>query len=1017
MMGDPPVLQPSAAHLAPRGRQFSPTSDPPSRQRQPDDLLSRLTPRTAVDVFRNPSGALKVCMDASTQSEQSFALRAATASKNIQEWLEELSAWPWPEQDSSAGFERPPPKRRKLFHDIMKLATEEEEEEELEGQLSDGKIYLGSLLATEVSRYECRIDDISRDMEDLDVEEIKTHVLHNHIMPLSRPGTPMSDSNRSVMSSLAAYAHMDDLTALITATIIQALPNLSRLTRLMNTWSIRLAVLRKSSSFLPGLAEAEAALRSGWNAMDLGAKSDAGEGTSDSALSRSDFNVMKLVLERKVSKAGQHLDYMLDTLEGREDTLPEAWIDRMDALEREYGEWVAACERRIRESEWAKMVRENRAARAASPGGEDEVPAPARDQLEDVGGLLSGHGILADTGAKLQNDDSGAAASVATTSTEVVIKIHPAEATEDTATYSRQPDQNDAEVDGEDTLATTDQVVDTSPALDTATGQLVIDENALVLSKEAEEADPTLANARLSPTETSPESSDIQLQGSESWVVTGGSDTSTEQSVAGEKNLTPPETDEDFDPLFDMLPDIVVPEPELPTLPRTRRGSDVSNTSTIIHGPQSGFMDFPSDPPDHGTPEFPRLRNVVAEPALSDGMSPPSSPPNFRSSTRSLSVSFNDIPTVVEVPNDEETPPRTPMMDYSAFDDEDLTRGVESPASPTSPSKMSTASADDQLQQQISDILQSIPAKIKLTTRPSEVNLNPPDFMMPSRSKPKADPIPRGHSSRSNLSSRASSRAGTPSFTLAPAYTRNPRPRIQRGGNQDIKLYHLSRSNGEAPIKLFIRCVGENGERVMVRVGGGWADLGEYLKEYATHHRRSGGEGKVEIRDLPRVVAAAAASSRAGSSPPSRPASAMDASSPITPLNVRKTRKSMGEEGAIKLPKTPLPKTPLANTTTTAAAGAQQGSSNNTPSSGASTRSRSSSRLSWTEEDSSLGMAGPKGKNVEMSEESKAWVESVKEKVRIASGERRVSDQVSEGRFGDMGKVGGTKRLFRRQGG
>ncbi|EEY17988.1 conserved hypothetical protein [Verticillium alfalfae VaMs.102] len=46
-----------------------------------------------------------------------------------------------------------------------------------------------------------------------------------------------------------------------------------------------------------------------------------------------------------------------------------------------------------------------------------------------------------------------------------------------------------------------------------------------------------------------------------------------------------------------------------------------------------------------------------------------------------------------------------------------------------------------------------------------------------------------------------------------------------------------------------------------------------------------------------------------------------------------------------------------------------------------------------------------------MSEESKAWVESVKQKVRIASGERKPAE---DGRFGDMGRVGGTKRLFRK---
>ena len=76
-----------------------------------------------------------------------------------------------------------------------------------------------------------------------------------------------------------------------------------------------------------------------------------------------------------------------------------------------------------------------------------------------------------------------------------------------------------------------------------------------------------------------------------------------------------------------------------------------------------------------------------------------------------------------------------------------------------------------------------------------------------------------------------------------------------------------------------------------------------------------------------------------------------------------------------------------------------------------------------------MGMAGPRAKQIEMSEESKAWVESVKAKVRIASGDTRKPSQsdagggpvpgptslVDGGKFGEMGKVGATKRLFRKQ--
>ena len=77
---------------------------------------------------------------------------------------------------------------------------------------------------------------------------------------------------------------------------------------------------------------------------------------------------------------------------------------------------------------------------------------------------------------------------------------------------------------------------------------------------------------------------------------------------------------------------------------------------------------------------------------------------------------------------------------------------------------------------------------------------------------------------------------------------------------------------------------------------------------------------------------------------------------------------------------------------------------------------RSSSRLSWTEEDSSLGLAGPRAKKKGISERDQEWVESMKEKVRLASAEKEKKEKEWERKtsFGEMEKVGGTKRLFRR---
>lgn len=996
-MNDTPRL-PHAGRLIPSGRHYRSTSQSPTRPRQvSDDLLSHLSPMNAIEAFRTPSGSLKTCMDAASATEQAFAMRAALASKNIYEWLDELEEWPWPEEGGSTGFEAPLLKRRKLSfgrsNGLSKEVTARPSTPTKE------TVHLGSLPAADVLRYERRIDEIQHDMDELDVDEIKQHVLHNHILPLSRPGTPMSD-NRSATSSFSSYNRMDDLTATVTATVVQALPNLSKLTRLMNTWIIRLAVLRRVPSMLKSLSDAEVAIQSGWNAIELGAKSKSDDPHTEipteatvSTLSRKDFEIMKLVLEKKVAKAARDLDYMLDTLEGREDTLPDEWCDRMDAAEQDYSSWVAACEKKIQEAQWMKFVDASKVS---------TKPTREADKKEDLGSKT----VATESPQNDNNTESRPNENVfSEQSTDILIlndtggdispfhqdsqkSISPgnqrghenaSQASINSESLSRPQTSAYPDLEKKPSVSRLEAVVLAEDKLQDQDGEhtttrqndSLLESESVVSSIETPEL---FAKAQT-------DNSEIRLEPIPTVQISPAKATAPLSSEIGDYSS---DSDPDFD-LDDPTERVGQMDRELSLPPLnhhdSRPSTSASDTSTVIH-PLSHFRESSNDLPGFvETPELPQMPQMQdTEELPSDQISPPSSPPGFRTNTRASSVSFIDMPPLTEA-SDDDTPPKTPL-ESSFMDDNDFSQDMGSPG------KMSQASnADDQLQQQISEILESIPAKIHLSSQPSAINLNPPDIQLPY-TKPR--PVDRSVRSLSSLSSRAS----TPSFMLAPAYAKNARPRHQRG-NQEIKLYHLSRSTGEPPIKLFIRCVGENGERVMVRVGGGWADLGEYLKDYASHHGRrsgAGNEGKVEIRDLPRVSVG-----RTGSSPPSRPASAMD--SPITPLNVRKTRKSVGEESAGPR----FPKTPLATALF----------SSDPPSSG-STRSRSSSRLSWTEEDSSLGMAGPKAKNIEMSDESKAWVESVKEKVRIASGERKPPETQAEGKFGELGKVGGTKRLFRR---
>ncbi|KAL2760667.1 hypothetical protein ACRALDRAFT_2096058 [Sodiomyces alcalophilus JCM 7366] len=950
----------------------------PTRTRIHDDLLSHLTPMSSVDILQYPTPSLKACLDASTANEQEFAMRTAVASQKIYEWLDEISEWPWPAIGGAAGFETPVARK-------LKLSLKRHDPEPVDGD--QDQEYSGCLPTRDVMQYKRRLDEISQGLEELEVDEIKTHILHNHILPLSRPGTPMSDCNRSVVS-LSAYNHLDDLTAVITAIIVQALPNLARITRLLSVWQIRLDVLQGIPSLLSALSDAEVALQSGWNVISAPAKRHSiavtgGPGASGhpgtpAALTEKDFAVMKAVLQKTIATAARIMDAMLDSLEGVPDTLPDSWVTRMDNLEHGYAAWHAACEAKIRGTVWltTAQIEEVKKTRPIAP-----VPISIAPPAEDTAEGQSDGAPLPKT--PVRNRELGT-----DTDTDAVV-----ESGAHTRTHSLSIPAPSESRPAHSRLHT---------PVSFHRGE----------ASASEDMDPVKGHVP-APAVVTDSDADPPIQPGSSPVDDFDDDS--------------PHSGADSDD-----------EPELPPLIHgSRRFSGSSYSSTVIHGQTSPIAtsDMPeisASPPlprdkfdptrAAGVSLLPRLRialgqdEVEAEPELArrkndsemgSPASPGSSPP----------TSFRFREDSAHPPDDSalEADDLTfnSLLDPPSFIEEDLGESstiLEGSSMMEGSSMVSDMDGDDQFQQQISHVLDSIPANIKLAASPAKVNLNPPPPDLPAL-RIKKGPKEPARRSASGLSSRSSTRASTPAFLLAPAYGRSRRPR--RKGQQETKVYHLSRTTGEAPIKLLIRCVGEHGERVMVRVGGGWADLGEYLKEYASHHgRRSANldSAKIEVRDLPRVANSGRA---ATASPPARPASALDRS-PMTPLNVRKTRRSFGttgpgEDSALAgtsaLRPSAFPRTPAWPQPR------HDGKGNEAPLSDEQGRSMSSSRISWGEDDDSLlGLAGPTGRKVEMSEESRAWVESVKEKVRLASGERKPE----EARFGELGRVGATKRLFRK---
>lgn len=906
-MTDPPFL------LKPKRQSLLAHS--PTRHRVVDDILMRLSPQTAVDALSQGAGALKSCMDRASAAERDFAMRAAVASQKIWEWVDELTDWDWPTKGGSAGFENSDNTSRRLSFQTTSPRT-------------DGRGLLGSLPARDVARYGNRIEEIHRDIENLAVEDIKSHVLTNHIIPLSRPSTPMSASASQMgLSAVSMYTKMEDLSAVITAIVLQTLPNLARLWQLLRIWSVRIAVLQRIPSLLHATEDAETGVKAGWSAISKPLRRSMqadGKGAviHKPSLKRADFEVMNRVLVKKVVIPGRTLDYMLDTLEGLDDNLPDTWLDRVEAVERDYSNWVATCEGKIREYEWEESARGQRSRVMPSPQDHGEI---------EVDSSIS-------WSSELPTSDSGI----------VVESTMPLKETDGNAA----PVKTSGDDEGQENLNQKASKLDSETAVESRERLGAADAADSSVIESISIDDLSIINRTMSPVEEGEEEEEEESQ----------------------------------------LP---------PLRTSMRRSSNASEVSITGNGDTSRFDELSSDLPEvSASPPVPRDR--IREAAFVDD-SPPSSPPlpedvskEGHSELLEISVTADADHTADHTADrtDEDFLLKGALDDGSFIDDFDDSMSVSEVAGPA---LRRDSIGDQQLRQQISQIIEAIPAKIRLSSEPpSTVNLNPPDLQLPRWPKTKHTAKESSKRSASSLSSRTV----TPSFTLSPARTTRPRHR----GQQEIKVYHLSRSTGEPPIKLFIRCVGENGERVMVRVGGGWADLSEYLKEYAAHHGRRSGTDKarVEVRDCPPAIAGPA--SNISSSPPHRPASASAArrsSSPVTPLKVRKKRTSAGAAN-IEAPKL-RPKTPAGSSLSTELP----------PSSEESTRSRPSSRLSWVEDDSSfLGLAGPTGKRVEMSEENKAWVESVKEKVRLASGERKVSLPEDRKRFGELGKVGGTKRLF-----
>lgn len=333
---NPSILSPTSRFALPkypigtRSPSVSPDRRRYSARNGLDPLLSDLSPTSTLQALEagdaNPSGddALRNSLAAVSASDRAFGIRAAVMGKTLNEWHHELSGWPWPEASLSN------------HNGYRPLVSEEDK-----GFIHED--FCGSIPQKSVRHYEERIEAIRHDMDELDVEDLKAFVRDAYINPDSRPQRRRISGHGIAASD---YNHLDEFTAVVTATIMHALPTISRLNSLLSEWSTRLTVLRQSPDFLKLLKETQLDMKFGGSDDQ---EAEIWGNTQCVDRMKALFSTRRAFLEAKIFELGRRLDTMLDLLEGREDTVPDEWIDEMEALESDFSAWVVDTERSLME--------------------------------------------------------------------------------------------------------------------------------------------------------------------------------------------------------------------------------------------------------------------------------------------------------------------------------------------------------------------------------------------------------------------------------------------------------------------------------------------------------------------------------------------------------------------------------------------------------------------------------------------------------------------------------------------
>ncbi|KAL6242790.1 hypothetical protein RBB50_010436 [Rhinocladiella similis] len=755
--------------------------------RELDPLLANLSPDSTLRALRAtdtiPGGASQDTLASSigdaSPAEREVGIRAAFAAQKLREWRDEVSKWAWPgKREGSLGLGFITPRGAKGFN----------------------LDYRGFLTVTLAEHYEARMEEIRDDLDTLGIEDIKDHVLEAHVPAKASPKSPPSNGSRT------SYGRMRDFTALVTATVIQALPDLAKLNMLLDNWDIRLRVLRQLPRFLEVMDSTTSEIH---QAFDEIQSTDSAAKLIGEVVERK-----KVALGAQVADLGRRVDRLLDMLEGHDDSLPQTWIDRLEKVELDYATWVVEAQQVVLRNSLAvtagKSLQQGQLPPKMSLSGlESETASSQTEQHTDTAGALpevvgelratnsaSLSPSKADTSVKRKPSLKLNLSANRHGHRREISKVSVAE-----STMSGLSDLSNAEImDARETsVLPSPQISLVDNPFRASRDELTWFGNSTAAQQQLAFRPPMLQRASTASVEVVPKDQlkRVVLRRSASWDMLSAMPESPESTPSKAlRQLTGAESPLKQTAVAELeASEVVLDRPTA----LASEDNPLASPSLEVEPLKLKTKEEHLDPEERpGPPLMPALPR--------------------RSSRRNTQIIASTFSPLTPVSSNS---PVTPMDKAQTVSNSALTTSVKE-TSPTSSKKV------ESLEDKIQDILTTLPTKIRLAKDVDHFGFTQP-------------------------SSTSSTRSSTPTaaLTLSPVRAESYTTKSDDSG---IRLYHLTRS-GQArdapPVKLFVRSVGD-GQRVMVRVGGGWADLGEYLKEYSLHHgSRSTIDGRLEVASFP----------------------------------------------------------------------------------------------------------------------------------------------------------------------